>query len=135
MHGVFTFRGSIQIYLDADYGTYPAAVTHSFTAHVRFSSQPGGRVGQVSHGAPTSAVGSHVPQPWQFDVVMTASGTRPSFQTVGAPYDFTGPGDGRYLSSGDAVSMQLISARWNLSPERGVENWAPVKVDVLNWRL
>ena len=110
---MFEFSGALQIYLDADYSDFPSNQLQDFRVNVRFEG----------------------PQGWEFDIVAEASVASPKHQRLGVPMDFTGPATARYMKVGEAVSMRLVAARWSFSPRRGLEDWQPVKAEVVQLAL
>eukprot|EP00966_Prymnesium_polylepis_P150078 3466975-Prymnesium_polylepis.1 len=102
----YTVSGQLQVFVDADYSSYPPDLSHTFSVTVRF----------------TGSVG------WSFEASTIASAVAPSFQTVGTTVAFSSAG--RRILQLESVQMTLISARWSLSPERGHDDWPLIKAEV-----
>ena len=138
--GNYTVSGRMQVYIAADYSTYPSTAIHAFTATVRFSGRhTNGSLTEVDEHDFRRPVNdqwaSRRPQTWTFVRALQTTAVRPSYQAVGQPLYFEQ--SGLDMVVGDEVHMVLVRpARWSLSPRRGIEDdWPSVQVEVFNLRL
>jgi hypothetical protein len=119
VYGRYRVAGVLQAYLDADYArAYPSELVQSVTITVRFA-----RARLAMRNPSVGGVGAFVR-------TLTASMVRPAFTHLGwLPFEQSDVP----LEPGETITMQLLDARWSLSPQRGRERVYTVHADVSNY--
>ena len=117
-------------------GCYAPTATHEFSASVNFRDSPFGG-DPAEHERRKHTLDQHMrtkPNPgFSFERYIRATAVQPSHQRVGyaeSYQEFDMP-----MEYGDQVLMTMTLGRWNLSPQRGREQWDEVMVDVFESTL